>query len=104
MVGHLFWFFSVNHAVDRSFRSLFQSAINNYAIVLAFAVAVCGLPDARKDHALAMCRFAKEAMYATWQLTAELTVTLGPGKDAINNPLLFKKYNYTSSKFILSGC
>ena len=46
---------------------------------LSVVVAVCGLPDARKDHAIAMCRFASEAMLATWHLTTELTQTLGPG-------------------------
>lgn len=41
-------------------------------------VAVTGLPQPRKDHALAMCRFAKECMYATWKVSRELSETFGP--------------------------
>lgn len=41
-------------------------------------VAVCGLPDPRKDHAVNMCRFARDCMYRMWALTKSLEVVLGP--------------------------
>jgi hypothetical protein len=41
-------------------------------------VAVTGLPDPRKDHAVAMCRFARDCMYKMHSLTRKLEVTLGP--------------------------
>jgi class 3 adenylate cyclase len=41
-------------------------------------VAVCGLPDARKDHAVAMVRFAKDCVYKVDELTNKLEVALGP--------------------------
>jgi class 3 adenylate cyclase len=41
-------------------------------------VAVCGLPDPRKDHAVVMCRFARDCMYKMWALTKALEVVLGP--------------------------
>jgi class 3 adenylate cyclase len=41
-------------------------------------VAVAGLPEARKDHALAMARFANECLMKLQGLTASLEVTLGP--------------------------
>mmetsp|Transcript_16110 Transcript_16110/g.37349 ORF Transcript_16110/g.37349 Transcript_16110/m.37349 type:complete len:1772 (+) Transcript_16110:29-5344(+) len=41
-------------------------------------VAVCGLPDARKDHHAVMCRFAQDCMSAMHVHTKELEVRLGP--------------------------
>jgi class 3 adenylate cyclase len=41
-------------------------------------VAVCGLPDPRKDHAVNICRFAKACMEKTWDLTKRLEKMLGP--------------------------
>jgi len=41
-------------------------------------VAVCGLPDARKDHYAVMCRFAQDCMSAMHVHTKELEVRLGP--------------------------
>jgi len=41
-------------------------------------VAVTGLPDPRKDHAVAMARFARDCMNKMNALTKRLEVTLGP--------------------------
>lgn len=41
-------------------------------------VAVCGLPDPRKDHFAVMCRFAQECLRAMQIYTKELEVKLGP--------------------------
>jgi class 3 adenylate cyclase len=41
-------------------------------------VAVTGLPTPRKDHALAMARFARDCMHRMHQLTRKLEVVLGP--------------------------
>jgi hypothetical protein len=41
-------------------------------------VAVCGLPDPRKDHFSVMCRFAQDCLNAMQTLAKELEVTLGP--------------------------
>jgi class 3 adenylate cyclase len=41
-------------------------------------VAVAGLPNPRKDHAVAMVRFARECMHRMLQLTRKLEVVLGP--------------------------
>ena len=41
-------------------------------------VAVCGLPDPRKDHYAVMCRFAQDCMAAMHVHTKELEVHLGP--------------------------
>ena len=42
-------------------------------------VAVCGLPEPRKNHAVAMARFAFECVEKMKEKTRELEVTLGPG-------------------------
>ena len=42
-------------------------------------VAVCGLPEARADHAPAMCRFAADILSRFRVLSKELEVKLGPG-------------------------
>ena len=41
-------------------------------------VAVCGLPDPRRDHSVAMARFARDIVAAMNVLTNELVVQLGP--------------------------
>jgi hypothetical protein len=41
-------------------------------------VAVAGLPEPRKDHAVVMARFARDAMEKMHELTQKLEVTLGP--------------------------
>ena len=41
-------------------------------------VAVVGLPDPRKDHAVIMARFARDCMQTVGDLTKKLEVTLGP--------------------------
>lgn len=42
-------------------------------------VAVTGLPEPRKDHAVAMIRFARDCMRKMQEVTSELETTLGPG-------------------------
>mmetsp|Transcript_3797 Transcript_3797/g.10667 ORF Transcript_3797/g.10667 Transcript_3797/m.10667 type:complete len:705 (+) Transcript_3797:1426-3540(+) len=42
-------------------------------------VAVCGLPTARDDHAVAMFRFSRQCMAKMNELVHELAVSLGPG-------------------------
>ena len=42
-------------------------------------VAVAGLPEPRKDHTVAMVRFARDCMAKMRQLTNELETSLGPG-------------------------
>lgn len=42
-------------------------------------VAVAGLPDPRKDHAVVMVKFARECRSKTVQITRNLETTLGPG-------------------------
>ena len=41
-------------------------------------VAVTGVPEPQKDHAIIMCRFARDMMTSTRQLTKRLETTLGP--------------------------
>jgi class 3 adenylate cyclase len=41
-------------------------------------VAVVGLPEPRKDHAVVMARFARDCMLRMWSLTKKLETTLGP--------------------------
>lgn len=41
-------------------------------------VAVTGLPDPRPDHAVAMCRFAKDCVHQMRSLSQKLECTLGP--------------------------
>jgi class 3 adenylate cyclase len=41
-------------------------------------VAVAGLPDPRKDHAVAMARFARDCMLISRTLVRKLEVVLGP--------------------------
>lgn len=41
-------------------------------------VAVTGLPDPNKQHAVTMCRFARECMFKMQSLTKKLEIHLGP--------------------------
>jgi class 3 adenylate cyclase len=41
-------------------------------------VAVSGLPEARKDHAIVMVRFAYDCLKKTGDITKKLEVSLGP--------------------------
>jgi class 3 adenylate cyclase len=41
-------------------------------------VAVCGLPDPRKDNHVVMARFARDCLYRFAIMTRELEVSLGP--------------------------
>ena len=41
-------------------------------------VAVAGLPEARKDHAVVMARFARDCLHRMNDLTKKLEITLGP--------------------------
>jgi hypothetical protein len=41
-------------------------------------VAVAGLPEPRKDHAVVMARFARDCLYRMNTMTKQLEVTLGP--------------------------
>jgi class 3 adenylate cyclase len=41
-------------------------------------VAACGLPEPRKDHALAMARFARDCLYSFVNVVKQLEVNLGP--------------------------
>jgi class 3 adenylate cyclase len=43
-------------------------------------VAVCGLPEPRKEHAVAMVCFARECLEKMKSMSQELEISLGPGK------------------------
>jgi len=47
-------------------------------------VAVSGLPDPNKNHAITMARFARECMFKMRSLTKKLEVTLGPDTGDLN--------------------
>jgi class 3 adenylate cyclase len=47
-------------------------------------VAVCGVPEAKNDHAVAMVRFARDCLTRMSSLSQQLEVTLGPGKYCIS--------------------
>ena len=47
-------------------------------------VAVSGLPEPRKDHAVVMCRVAKECLYQMNRLTTRLESVLGPDTGDLN--------------------
>ena len=47
-------------------------------------VAVCGLPDPRADHAVAMSCVAREYTYKIGTVTKGLEVTLGPDTGDLN--------------------
>ena len=42
-------------------------------------MAVAGLPETRTDHAVVMCRFARQCLSKLRGILNELEVTLGPG-------------------------
>ena len=46
-------------------------------------VAVCGLPEPRKDHAVVMAKFAADVRGKTIRLTQELRHTLGDGTEKL---------------------
>ena len=48
------------------------------SLVISIAVAASGLPEPRKDHAVAMCRFARDCLRKTKELVRKLEATLGP--------------------------
>lgn len=41
-------------------------------------VAACGVPDARKEHAVVMARYARDCLHAFRKLTTQLEISLGP--------------------------
>lgn len=41
-------------------------------------VAVCGLPDPRRDHAVVMAKFAHDCMKRIHEVTRKMEVSLGP--------------------------
>jgi class 3 adenylate cyclase len=43
-------------------------------------MAVVGLPEPRADHAVVMCRFARQCLSKLGGILNELEVVLGPGK------------------------
>jgi hypothetical protein len=45
-------------------------------------VAVCGMPEPRKDHAVAMVRFARECLERMASMSQKLEISLGPGKNS----------------------
>lgn len=47
-------------------------------------VAVCGLPDPRKDHAVVMARFARDCLRKMRPLCKQLELTLGPDTGDLN--------------------
>ena len=47
-------------------------------------VAVTGIPEARKDHAVAMCKFARDCMTSFAKLVRKLEVNLGPDTGELN--------------------
>jgi len=46
-------------------------------------LAVCGLPEKRKNHAIVMCKFAEGCRDAMNSITSELELTLGPGTSSL---------------------
>jgi class 3 adenylate cyclase len=46
-------------------------------------VAVCGLPQPRNDHAVAMVRFARECLERISSMSQELEISLGPGENSV---------------------
>lgn len=56
-------------------------------------VAVTGLPDPRKDHAVAMARFARDILMKMRSLSKKLEVTLGP--DTVSMLCGIIKLNYS---------
>lgn len=55
-------------------------------------VAVCGLPDPRKDHAVVMSRVARDCVYKMGILTKSLEVELGPDTGDLNIRIGLHRY------------
>jgi Adenylate and Guanylate cyclase catalytic domain len=71
-------------------------------------VAVCGLPEAREDHAVVMCRFARDCRQKMNEITRSLESTLGPdtGDLKVTPSLLavaLLSLSSTSRRLICSG-
>lgn len=73
-------------------------------------VAVCGLPDPRKDHAVVMARFAIECMDQMSELLIKLETELGPGASDLcmrvglhSGPVIAGVLRSTRSTFQLFG-
>jgi hypothetical protein len=64
-------------------------------------VAVTGLPNPRKDHAVAMARFARDCMYRMHQLTRKLEVVLGP--DTVDLSMRFGLHSGPVTAGVLRG-
>jgi len=55
-------------------------------------VAVAGLPEARADHAVVMCRFARECMRRMNELVKDLEIRLGPDTSDLNMRMGLHRY------------
>lgn len=64
-------------------------------------VAVAGLPEPRRDHALVMVRFAKECMQRMHVLVRQLEVALGP--DTSNLDMRFGLHSGPVTAGVLRG-
>ena len=56
----------------------------SFPIISDCYVAVCGLPQPRKDHAIAMVRFSREVLAKMTKLTQKLEATLGPDTSGLD--------------------
>ena len=65
-------------------RFLFFLQSSVFAYTLCTDVAVCGLPEPRKDHAVSMARAAARYVYKMSVLTKRLEVELGPDTGDLN--------------------
>lgn len=71
--------FTLLETIFHSFDTIAQkSKVFKVETVGDCYVAVCGLPEPRKDHAVVMARFARECVAKMGELTKELEVKLGP--------------------------
>eukprot|EP00538_Stauroneis_constricta_P012798 CAMPEP_0119570410 /NCGR_PEP_ID=MMETSP1352-20130426/43599_1 /TAXON_ID=265584 /ORGANISM="Stauroneis constricta, Strain CCMP1120" /LENGTH=1379 /DNA_ID=CAMNT_0007620079 /DNA_START=442 /DNA_END=4582 /DNA_ORIENTATION=- len=64
-------------------------------------VAVCGLPEPRKDHAINMARFARDCLIEMGNLTKELELELGP--DTSNLSMRFGMHSGPVTAGVLRG-
>jgi len=65
-------------------ETLYVLTMSIYRVQLQCYVAATGLPTPRKDHTVAMCRFARDIMARMHVLTKELEVLLGPDTGDLN--------------------
>lgn len=72
---------TVYHAFDEISR---RHAVFKVETVGDCYVAVCGLPDARADHAVVMAKVARDCVYKMNILTKKLEVKLGPDTGDLN--------------------